>query len=433
MPYADRLPRQKPAGAFWAPIALLVSILSFAAASYAFSPLDWRTTIELDPGAPICGIFFWLGWRWREDESDQPTVFLYIERFSLGAGLSLTFQALLSYSELLDPSPVLAVAVGTLTSGLILMVVEAWLYPRRHAKVLLVGCDDLGSNIAVALHPRPIGALEQDASRLPANLPMLGQFEDIAAVVRQQQPTKLVIDKRNWPEVVSPRFLLECKMAGIEIEEASDSYQQLFFRVSVKELIPAELAFSSLFRANRLAMAAQTIYSNLSGLVALVVMAPFLFLAGPLAALAAGGGPVFERIECAGFQGIPFQRFRLRTRHIKTGEITWIGKLIESVRLANAPQVVNLVRGEMALFGPQPVRAGFVPRLTALMPFYTHKLTVKPGIFGWAQVHTNRSAIFEESLRLEYDIYYLTQCSPSLDFEILVRTLFGGRTTPKLA
>lgn len=313
------------------------------------------------------------------------------------------------------------------------MVVEAWLYPRRDAKVLFVGCDELGRNIAVALHPRPLGALEQDAARLPANLPMLGNFDDIARVVKQQRPTRIVIDKRNWPAVISPRFLLECKMAGIEIEEASDSYQQLFFRVSVKELIPAELAFSSLFRANRLAMAAQTIYSNLSGLVALLTLAPFLLVTGTVSALAARGGTVFERIECAGFQGIPFQRFRFRTRHVKTGEITWIGKLIEYLRLANAPQVINLVRGEMALFGPQPVRAEFVPRLKALLPFYTHKLTVKPGIFGWAQVHTSRSGIFEESLRLEYDIYYLTQCSPSLDFEILVRTLFARRTAPELA
>jgi len=432
--FADRPPRQNLAGSLHSVFGFLICILSFAGASYAFSPLDWRTTIELDPGAPVCGIFFWLGWRWRQGESDQSSVFLYLERFCLAAGLGLTFQALLSYTELLDPSPALALAVGSLIATAILIVTETWLYPRRDSRVLLIGCDDLGRNIAVALTPPAIGALEQNPSLLPATLPLLGGFDDIARIVKTERPTKIVIDKQNWPALVSPRFLLQCKMAGIQIEEAPDTYQQLFFRVSMKELLPSELAFSSLFRVNRLAMAAQTIYSNVSGLIALVILAPFLFIFGALCALAAGGGPVFERTECAGFQGIPFMRLRLRTRHIRTGESTGIGKLMEELRLVNAPQVINLVRGEMALFGPQPVRADFVPRLKALMPFYTHKLTVKPGIFGWAQVHGSRSGgLNEESLRLEYDIYYLTQCSPSLDFEILVRTLFVRRTAPELA
>ena len=108
--------------------------------------------------------------------------------------------------------------------------------------------------------------------------------------------------------------------------------------------------------------------------------------------------------------------------------ITWIGAILERLRLTKLPQLVNIVRGEMALFGPQPVRTAFAGRMDALIPFYTRKLTVKAGLFGWAQVHTRGPrGVQEETLQLEYDMYYLTQCSPSLDMEILVRTILGAR------
>jgi lipopolysaccharide/colanic/teichoic acid biosynthesis glycosyltransferase len=216
------------------------------------------------------------------------------------------------------------------------------------------------------------------------------------------------------------------------VEEASDTYQELFFRISVENLRPSELVWSPAFRPNRLAMATQTIYSNVVGLVALVCLAPILFVIGILSRLAAGPGPLFERTECAGFQKIPFFRLRFHTRDSRSGNTTKIGGLIERLRLGNLPQLINIVRGEMTLFGPQPVRTAFMPRLAALIPFYTQKLTVKPGLFSWAQVNARGSdGLCEESLRLEYDIYYLAQCSPSLDFEILVRTLVGGRRTPE--
>jgi len=181
-------------------------------------------------------------------------------------------------------------------------------------------------------------------------------------------------------------------------------------------------------------MATQAIYSNLIGLTALVVLSPLLVVIGTASALVAGQRSLFERTECAGFQGIPFWQLRFHTRRAGTGEATWIGTAIERLRLANLPQLVNIVRGEMALFGPQPVRTAFVSRLDALIPFYTRKLTVKPGLFGWAQAHARGPrGVQEESLRLEYDMYYLTQCSPSLDVEILVRTVLGLRLAPEAA
>lgn len=426
----ERLASRRPSNyQFW--IELPLCILAFATASYALSPLEWWSTLQLDPGAPACGLIFWLGWHWREGETNQWTGFLLVEQFCMGIGLGILFQAILTYTELLEPTPPLALIAGSLIAAGGLALLHPWLYPRRGTATLLVGCDGLGQIIAATLQPSPLGVIEEDPTRVPAGVPFLGRFDDITEVVKVQRPARIVVDKRNWATRVPPRFLLDCKMAGIGVEEASDTYQELFFRTSVESLRPSELVWSPAFRANRLAMATQTIYSNVAGLVGLVCLAPLLLVIATLTRLAAGSGPLFERTECAGFQKIPFFRLRFRTRDSRSGCTTGIGALIERLRLRSLPQLINVVRGEMALFGPQPVQTGFMPRLATLIPFYTQKLTVKPGLFSWAQV--NSRGLCEESLRLEYDIYYLAQCSPSLDFEILVRTLFGGWRAPESA
>ena len=77
--------------------------------------------------------------------------------------------------------------------------------------------------------------------------------------------------------------------------------------------------------------------------------------------------------------------------------------------------------------GPQPVRTVFAERLTELMPFYSHRFTVKPGIFGWARLHMGRESNPDETSRIDYDLYYVKEGSPALDLEILMRYLFGLR------
>jgi lipopolysaccharide/colanic/teichoic acid biosynthesis glycosyltransferase len=107
------------------------------------------------------------------------------------------------------------------------------------------------------------------------------------------------------------------------------------------------------------------------------------------------------------------------------GKLTRIGSLIARLHLTNLPQLMNVVRGEMTLFGPAPVRTAFAERLSHLLPAYVYRFTVKPGIFGWMDANpTETGRLPDEMLRLEYDLYYIRQESPSLDLDILLRMLF---------
>lgn len=145
------------------------------------------------------------------------------------------------------------------------------------------------------------------------------------------------------------------------------------------------------------------------------------------------GAPALERVACLGFQRMPFDRLSFRIRR-SDGTLSGIGKLISKLHLTNLPHLINVVRGEMSLFGPAPARAAFADRLGQLLPAYIYRYTVKPGVIGWFEPLSSESGdLLDEISRLECDLYYIRQQCPSLDLNILMHALFhrsGSRKQP---
>ena len=188
---------------------------------------------------------------------------------------------------------------------------------------------------------------------------------------------------------VPPRFLFDCKLQGRTIETAAAAHERIFQRMGTDQPQAFQSSWVDVFRSNQRIMAFQAIYSNLSGLALLVGLSPVLVVLGVVARLAAGPGPVFDNIPCTGFQRIPFSRRGFRIRSARTGKLTVIGKLISKLHLTYLPQVINLMRGEMTLFGPAPVRAEFAQYLEQLSPCFSYRFSMKPGVLGWALASTD--------------------------------------------
>jgi lipopolysaccharide/colanic/teichoic acid biosynthesis glycosyltransferase len=88
------------------------------------------------------------------------------------------------------------------------------------------------------------------------------------------------------------------------------------------------------------------------------------------------------------------------------------------------PQLWNVVRGEMSIVGPRPERPEFLSVLGEHVPFWRRRDLLKPGITGWAQVHSDyTSDISGAATKLSYDLYYLKHRSLSLDLLIVLKTL----------
>jgi len=164
-----------------------------------------------------------------------------------------------------------------------------------------------------------------------------------------------------------------------------------------------------------------------------------LLLASPLLALAAlaikleDGGPVLYRQTRVGQDGSDFELLKLRTMvvgaetmgaglSVNHGDtrITRSGRLLRKLSLDELPQLWNVVRGEMSCIGPRPTLRYQVEQYDDRQ---RHRLDVKPGITGWAQINGRASLPWAD--RIELDVWYVEHRSPLLDLRILARTPFA--------
>jgi lipopolysaccharide/colanic/teichoic acid biosynthesis glycosyltransferase len=171
--------------------------------------------------------------------------------------------------------------------------------------------------------------------------------------------------------------------------------------------------------------------------VLLVVAAPLLALAA-LAIRLESRGPVFYRQHRVGRYGRSFELWKLRTMvpgaesmgagvYVLEGDprITRVGRLLRRFSFDELPNLLNVLKGEMALVGPRPTVQEQVDRYTERQ---LRRLEVKPGITGWAQINGRTSLPWPE--RIELDVWYVEHRSLRLDLRILARTarmLASGR------
>jgi lipopolysaccharide/colanic/teichoic acid biosynthesis glycosyltransferase len=175
-----------------------------------------------------------------------------------------------------------------------------------------------------------------------------------------------------------------------------------------------------------------------------VLAAALLVVTAPLLAIAAvairieSKGPVFYRQRRVGRHGHPFELLKLRTMvpgaeamgagiYVLEGDprITRSGRLLRRFSLDELPNLINVLRGDMAIVGPRPTVQEQVDRYTERQ---RRRLEVKPGITGWAQINGRTSLPWPE--RIELDVWYVEHRSLRLDLRILARSarmLASGR------
>jgi lipopolysaccharide/colanic/teichoic acid biosynthesis glycosyltransferase len=176
------------------------------------------------------------------------------------------------------------------------------------------------------------------------------------------------------------------------------------------------------------------IVHGLLALAALVVASP-LFLALAMAVKATSRGPILYRGERVGCRERPFRIYKFRTmvegaeRHIggrlasdadKAAYCTRLGRLLKKAKLDELPQLVNVLRGEMRLVGPRPLRPVFLEPFKAEIPGYAARFLVPPGITGVAQLRGGYYTAPRDKLR--YDLIYLRRRSLPIDLAVILLT-----------
>jgi exopolysaccharide biosynthesis polyprenyl glycosylphosphotransferase len=232
--------------------------------------------------------------------------------------------------------------------------------------------------------------------------------------------------------------LLSCYEKGITVKPIHLVYEELMARVPVKHLRrdwfpipPWNTAVAPIFY--HISKRLLDIFVALMGLAVLLPLLPLI----ALAIFIESPGPIFYTQERLGKGGSSFYLIKFRSMipnaeqagkaiWAKKGDsrITRIGYFLRLTRLDELPQVFNILKGDMSVVGPRPERPQFVEQLEKEIPFYRTRLSIKPGLTGWAQINYRYGSTVEDAItKLEYDLYYIKRQSLLLDMLIIFRTV----------
>ncbi len=298
--------------------------------------------------------------------------------------------------------------------------------------LLFVGFNEVTQEIAerVAAHPelglRVAGYLSDESDPIDLLLPHLGPLHDVEVVAdRLTKPRVVLVGARRDFELPMAS-LLRISRNGVSVEEDSAAYENICGRVCSRQLRPNQIIFFNELPSRPGSMALQSVYTNLLALAAILITSPVL-IAAALAVKLTSRGPVLETDFRVGMHGIPFSLHRFRCHYVnRTAEtlkqvLAPVGKVLHALHLVNWPRLFNLLRGEITLVGPQPERPEFADEMGRYFAFYGQRHSIKPGMTGWSQIHSQTENCQTDSVRkLEYDLYYTKHISLALDAYILL-------------
>lgn len=167
---------------------------------------------------------------------------------------------------------------------------------------------------------------------------------------------------------------------------------------------------------------------------ALIVLSPLLLIIALLIKMDSKGPVIFKQ-ERLGKNGVPFKIWKFRSMCVgaeKQGtgvysykgdaRITKVGKVIRATSIDELPQLINILKGDMALIGPRPALTYHPWPYDQYTEHQKHMFDVLPGVTGWAQVNGRKEVPWPE--RIELNVWYASNMSLKLDLKIFFMTIF---------
>ena len=321
-----------------------------------------------------------------------------------------------------------------------------------YINTIIVGAGKAGQRIAEIINEtegepyRVVGFIDDDPEKVGTVIegyPVLGGSDKYFEMVETYNVTQIVMAISNHLNDELFDELTISEERGITVTTMPMIYEELLGRVPVHLLNTDwllrsfyDMSHTSLF--SDIAKRMFDILGGLLGMVVLILVTPFV----SIAILIDTGRPVFYTQERLGLRGSSFNIIKFRTM-VQNAEgdgiarpasehdsrITKVGSFLRRSHLDEMPQFINVLRGELSLVGPRAERPEIVKELQRDVPFYRARLLVRPGITGWAQVNQNYAAGTEENtVKLEYDLYYIKHRSLLMDLSIIFHTfkaIFG--------
>lgn len=318
--------------------------------------------------------------------------------------------------------------------------------PMMPENIYIVGCDwsveDIIKETQLAGDPSyVIKGIITDSDGGPDEIEGIGVIKtrySLKDIVKENAIDKIIVSiyKEMHKNLISQ--LLDCRLMGVEIIELPNFYRRLTGKIPVRHFEEQWIVFSEGFESIRkpVLLKIKRIIDIVISIIGIVIAAPLILIA-VIAIKLDSPGPVFYVQERLGHNEKPFKLYKFRSMikdaEMKSGpvwaskndsRVSRIGKIMRPTRIDEIPQLINVLKGDMAFIGPRPERPFFTEKLKNEIPYYSLRFVVKPGITGWAQVKYRYGDSVEDALeKLQYDIYYIQNISLVLDVYILIKTI----------
>jgi len=266
-------------------------------------------------------------------------------------------------------------------------------------------------------------------------IPLFSMNRTLCELAESLRAQKIIVAMDERRGKLPTDQLLRCRMKGIQILEGAALYEELTGKLFVEKVNPSWLIFSDGFHKSRITPSMKRATGLVVASVGLLLTLPLIGLIALAIKLDSKGLVIFKQ-DRSGEDGRVFKLCKFRSM-IDNAEavsgprwatyndrrITRVGKILRKYRLDEIPQMWNVLKGDMSFVGPRPERPEFVKKLAQMIPYYSERHTVRPGITGWAQVSYRYGASVEDAReKLKYDLFYIKNMSLVMDLIIVFKT-----------
>ncbi|MDP3799924.1 MAG: sugar transferase [bacterium] len=293
-------------------------------------------------------------------------------------------------------------------------------------KTFIISENEKGGKLALKLNQNPQIGYKVEA--------VINSEDNINESVKNKNIGALIIDDElfNKESLVSYLYNFIDKIEVITLDKFNE---RVWRKVNLENV-------NHLWFLNNIVSGKRSFYETIKrffDFILSILLIPIFILLGIVISLLIkieGGGPVFYSQLRVGQKGKNFNLIKFRTMRTdaeKNGaqwtiendkRVTKVGKFLRKTRLDELPQIINIIKGEMAFVGPRAERPEFHKLLVREIPFYDRRYLVKPGLTGWAQInYTYGSSVEDTKEKLSYDFYYLKNRSLVFDVGIILKTI----------
>jgi exopolysaccharide biosynthesis polyprenyl glycosylphosphotransferase len=266
-------------------------------------------------------------------------------------------------------------------------------------------------------------------------LSRLGMLKDLKRIIKENDIEEVIIAIESSEHNKLNMILNMLEDCEVRIKIIPDMYDIMSGSVKMTSIFGAPLIDINIAIMPQWQRSLKRFIDITVSVIAMIVLLPVYIIIAILVKMSSPG-PVFFRQERVGLHKKSFKIIKFRTMYIDAENdgpqlsskfdkrITPIGRFLRKTRMDEIPQFWNVLVSDMSLVGPRPERQFFIDQIMKEAPHYQYLHKVQPGITSWGQVKYGYAENVEQMIqRLKYDVLYIENISPALDFKILAYTI----------